>query len=141
MENERAELNTNQPSPEEMVQILSQTVIQQDTQIKMLKEELAKSKEAFQKCEAQLADAEKTIAFLKEEQSKPCETQEAECSIINRGINRYLDHELEYAESKIRELRHHLADYPEDSYAQVDLQNSLLHLNYLKAMMRRFLMY
>ena len=66
---------------------------------------------------------------------------EAEESVRGRYLNRYLEHEIEYAEAKIKELRYHLAEYPEDNYSQVDLQNSLLHLNYLKAMLRRLHFY
>lgn len=116
------------PSPEEMVQLLSQTVIQQDAEIKTLKEELC--------------DANKFIAELKDELNKPCEhAMEAEESVRHRHVIRYLEHEIDYAKAKIAELRHHLIDYPEDEYSRVDLQNSLLHLNYLHAMMRRLNFY
>ena len=64
-------------------------------------------------------------------------TEESEESIRHRMIHSYLYNELQYAEAKVNELRHHLADYPEDGYSHTDLQNCLLHINYLKAMIRR----
>jgi hypothetical protein len=69
--------------------------------------------------------------------SKNHHTQESEESIKYRHIHTYLSYELDYAECKVQELRHHLADYPEDGYSCTDLQNCLLHINYLKAMIRR----
>ena len=127
MEKETIQQEPTQPSQEEMVHLLSQTVVAQDNEIKQLK--------------TKLADAEKAVAYLQEERSKPCDTMEAEESVRMRHLTRYLEHEIEYAEAKIKELRYHLAEYPEDNYSQVDLQNSLLHLNYLKAMMRRLKFY
>ena len=89
-----------------------------------------------------LNEQDKLILELKDELSKPCcHAVEAEESIRMRHLTRYLEHEIDYAVAKITELRHHLIDYPEDEYSRVDLQNSLLHLNYLKAMMRRLTMY
>ena len=117
-----------QPTQKEMVSLLSQTVVQQDGQIKALKEELSK--------------AHKEISLLQDELRKPNSGAiEAEESVRHRHISRYLEHEIEYAEAKIKELRYHLADYPEDNYSHTDLQNCLLHLNYLKAMMRRLHFY
>lgn len=128
MEKETVIQEPQQPSQEEMVQLLSQTVIRQDAEIKTLKEELS--------------DANKHIAFLKDELSKPQSGAiEAEESVRMRHLTRYLEHEIDYAKAKITELRYHLAEYPEDNYSQVDLQNSLLHLNYLKAMLRRLHFY
>lgn len=127
-ENKVTKQEPTQPSQEEMVQLLSQTVIHQDAEIKELKEELQA--------------ANKIITELKDELSKPCEhAVEAEESTRHRHVTRYLEHEIEYAKAKIAELRHHLIDYPEDEYSRVDLQNSLLHLNYLHAMMRRLNFY
>lgn len=101
-----------QPSPEEMIQLLSRTVIQQQEEIKQLKDEL-------------------------ESLPKLPEVEEAESSKQRRYIMAYLDDELEYAKLKVKELKHHLVDYPEDSYSHTDLQNCLLHINYLNAMKRR----
>lgn len=127
-ENKVTNQEPTQPSPEEMVQLLSQTVIQQDAEIKKLKEELN--------------NANKFVTELKDELSKPCEhAMEAEESVRHRHVTRYLEHEIDYARAKIAELRHHLVEYPEDEYSRVDLQNSLLHLNYLHAMMRRLNFY
>lgn len=69
--------------------------------------------------------------------SRSHNTQESEESVRYRHIRTYLSYELDYAECKVKELRHHLADYPEDGYSHTDLQNCLLHINYLKAMIRR----
>ena len=121
------ELN-QEPTREEMRQLLSQTIIKQDEQIKNLKNDLQ--------------NADKCIAELKDELNKPCQhVMEAEESVRMRHLTRYLEHEIDYAKTKITELRHHLIDYPEDEYSKVDLQNSLLHLNYLHAMMRRLQFY
>lgn len=116
-----------QPTQEEMLALLSQTVVQQDAQIKSLTEELNL--------------ARKEITYYKDELSKPTQAMEAPESIERRAVERYLDHELDYATTKITELRHHLVEYPEDDYARQDLHNSLLHLNYLKAMVRRVKFY
>lgn len=117
-----------QPTQEEMLALLSQTVVQQDGQIKTLKEELSK--------------AHKEISLLQDELRKPNSgAMEAEESARHRHITDYLENELAYAKAKIAELRHHLIDYPEDEYSRVDLQNSLLHLNYLHAMIRRLHFY
>lgn len=125
---EESNQEPQQPSQEELVQLLSQTIIRQDAEIKTLKEELQ--------------DARKHITYLQDELSKPQSGAiEAEESARHRHISRYLEHEIEYAEAKIKELRYHLADYPEDNYSHTDLQNCLLHLNYLKAMMRRLHFY
>lgn len=126
MEKEKLNQEPQQPSQEEMVKLLSQTVLQQDAQIKNLTEELNL--------------ARKEITYLKDELSKP-QAMEAPESIERRAVERYLEHELDYATTKISELRHHLVEYPEDDYARQDLHNSLLHLNYLKAMMRRVKFY
>lgn len=121
---EESNQEPQQPSQEELVQLLSQTIIRQDAEIKTLKEELQ--------------DARKHIAYLQDELSKPqSDVMEAEESIRHRHISTYLNYELDYAECKVKELRHHLADYPEDGYSHTDLQNCLLHINYLKAMIRR----
>ena len=112
-----------EPTQEEMIQILSQTVINQDAELNRLRKEKHK--------------LEKEIKEIKEELSKPTQVMEAPEAIERRAIERYLEHEVEYAKAKISELRHHLADYPEDGYSHEDLRNTLLHLNYLKAMMRR----
>jgi ribosomal protein S15P/S13E len=89
-----------------------------------------------------LNEQDKLILELRDELHKPCcHAIEAEESIMMRHLTRYLEHEIEYAKAKIAGLRYHLSDYPEDEYSRVDLQNSLLHLNYLHAMMRRLTMY
>lgn len=127
-ENEVKNQEPTQPSHEEMVVLLSQTVVKQNEEIKTLKEELQ--------------EANKFIGELRDELSKPQSgCIEAEESVRMRHLTRYLEHEIDYARAKIAELRHHLIDYPEDEYSRVDLQNSLLHLNYLHAMMRRLTMY
>lgn len=121
MEKERAELNTNQPSPEEMVQLLSQTVIQQNTELTELKKANEHLKEDLNKAMREL--------------SMPTKAPDKEMrSVI---ILDYLDSELRYAKLKVKELRNHIAEYPEDNYSQMDLQNCLLHINYLYAMIRR----
>lgn len=105
MEKEQREVT--QPSQEELVNLLSQTVLQQEETIKKLKEELA---------------SPRTVEPVIDE---------------TPIIDWYLQKELKYAEAKVVELRHHLADYPEDGYSHTDLQNCLLHINYLKAAIRR----
>lgn len=115
-----------QLSQEEMIQLLSQTVVNQDKTIKQLDKELKETRE-------ELELAKKEIASIEEEQSKPTECVRSETFIIEE----YLQRELRYAEAKVQELRHHLADYPEDGYSPTDLQNCLLHINYLNAMLRR----
>ena len=96
----------HEPTQEEMIQLLSQTIVQQDAEIKELKDKLA----------------------------RPSEPSDEDEKVI---IHNYLLKQQDYAECKIKELRHHLADYPEDEYSKVDLQNCLLQLNYLRAMIRR----
>lgn len=95
-----------EPTQEDMIQLLSQTIIKQDAEIKELKAEL----------------------------SKPSELSEEDEKVL---IHNYLLKQQEYAECKVKELRHHLADYPEDDYSKTDLQNTLLHLNFIRAMIRR----
>ena len=121
MEDKRAELNTNQPSPEEMVQLLSQTVIQQNNEITELKKVNEHLKEDLNKAMKEL--------------SMPTKAPDKEMKSVI--ILDYLDSELRYAKLKVKELRNHIAEYPEDNYAQTDLQNCLLHINYLYAMIRR----
>lgn len=116
----------SQPSKDEMIQLLSQTVVNQDKTIKQLDKELKETRE-------ELELAKKEIASIEEEQSKPTQCVRSEPYIIEE----YLQKELRYAEAKVQELRHHLADYPEDGYSHTDLQNCLLHINYLKAMLHR----
>ena len=115
-----------QPSPEEMVQLLSQTVIQQQEEINNLNKSLAGANDYIK----QLKDELESLPKLHE-------VQESESSIRYRAVHTYLNEELDYAKEKIKELRCHIAEYPEDSYSQTDLQNCLLHINYLKAMIRR----
>lgn len=115
-----------QPSPEEMVQLLSQTVIQQQEEINKLNKSLAGANDYIK----QLKDELESLPKLPD-------VEEAEDSKQRRYIMAYLDDELEYAKLKVKELKHHLVDYPEDSYSHTDLQNCLLHINYLNAMKRR----
>lgn len=120
-----------EPSQEEMIGLLSQTIIKQNEQIKQAEEALTKTKE-------ELALAMKEISVLREKLLEPIKIEPLNEQNI---IISYLKNEMLYAETKVKELRHHLADYPEDGYSQVDLQNCLLHINYLKAALRRINMY
>jgi hypothetical protein len=116
-----------EPTQEEMIQLLSQTIIQQDKRIKEAEEALTKTQE-------ELNLAMKENSELKEEYAKPMAMPVIDKEDI---IQDYLNKELKYAETKVKELRYHLADYPEDEYSKVDLQNCLLHINYLRAALRR----
>ena len=108
---EENKVTKQEPTQKEMIQLLSQTIIKQDTEIKKLKEELNE----------ELNKKSMAMPVIDEEEI----------------LERYLKKELRYAETKVVELRHHLADYPEDNYSKVDLQNCLLHINYLRAALRR----
>ena len=54
-----------------------------------------------------------------------------------RVIRDYLQSQIDYAEVKIKELQIHLLTNPNDEYSKVDLQNTYVHLNYLRASLRR----
>ena len=100
----------------------------------LCKEELQLTQKALEEAEAILhrpCEAVDARTEPEEGYSEPSDT----CR--NIVILDYLHEELDYAKLKVKELRHHLADYPEDNYSKTDLDNCLLHINYLKAMMRR----
>lgn len=124
---EENKVTKQEPTQEEMIQLLSQTIIKQDKRIKEAEEALTKTQE-----ELQLAMKENSE--LRQEYAKPMAMPVIDKEEI---IHDYLKKELKYAETKVVELRHHLADYPEDKYSKVDLQNCLLHINYLRAAIRR----
>lgn len=132
----------NQPSQEEMVQLLSQTVINQDNQLKALRaehEQLFEEYNLTKKALVEATEAKEKLEAILAKQNEECSCDKCIPAPPSRDefIEEYLVGELKYAEAKVQELRHHLADYPEDGYSHTDLQNCLLHINYLKAMLRR----
>ena len=140
------EPKASQPSQEEMVNLLSQTVINQDKQLKALRadhEQLFEEYNLTKKALAESKEAKDKLEAILAKQNEECSCDKCMPAPPSREefIREYLVDELKYAEAKVQELRHHLADYPEDNYSKVDLQNCLLHINYLKAAIRRINLY
>lgn len=100
---------------EDVIAALTQELKKKDDIIWKLNEEL-RMKE----------DVRQDMALAKEMQSNN-----------NRVIRDYVLSQIDYAEVKIKELQIHLITNPNDEYSKIDLQNTYVHLNYLRASLRR----
>jgi chromosome segregation ATPase len=121
------EETSTQPSKEEMVELLSRTIVQQDADIKLLKaerdglsEELAKITAFNTQLESQLKGLEDSI-----EQDHNREANEYDI------IEKYLWHKIESLQTNVRVLRNHITEFPEDNLARETIQNNLFIIAYL----------
>lgn len=121
----------SEPTQEELIKLLTQTIIQQNEEIKNLKEELQ--------------NAKRFIAEAKEELSKPIDAENNSDQGYYtpwekkvEGLYEHLSGEQRFYKEKINQIKHRLIETPsKKAMIKKELKFNKAHLKTIKAIMRR----